>query len=338
MPADSPHPPHCVIIPFYQRLDQVAACLAALLQQLQPDSRILLVNDGTPLAQVEAALAQYLPHPAVTLLHLENNQGVAAARNHAVNWCRRQHMELLIMIDSDCLPGEDFLAAHLALHRQHPRAACCGGAVVGSGAGIWARLDKLMSWVHSIPFGPLREVKPPYHLPTTNFSVKMRALPAAQPAFDARLHSGEDALLIRNFRARGLAVLFSPQPVVKHRDRERPGEVIRHHYRWGYHQYFIQLGGDIAERCFKPGYRIIFLLLFLPCLPLYALLGSLLNVTPWLRHKPGYVLFWPAMYGLWLAKAVAVAEAAWRPRQCLRTVAATAAAPRVFEPPAPPAG
>ena len=111
---------------------------------------------------------------------------------------------------------------------------------------------------------------------------------------------------------------FAPRPRILHADRERLRDVIAHHYAWGHHQYFVQLGNNLSARAFNPFYRALFLLMFLPLSPLYALAGASLNLLPWLRHRPRYLLAFPAVYGLWLAKSVAVMEAAVRPRHCLR--------------------
>ena len=318
MPADQYAAKHAIIIPFYRRLDQVQACVNALLKQRLAETQILLINDGTPVVEVEQALAELSATSSINIVHHEKNKGVSAARNTGIKWCREHNIEIVLMIDSDCLPEKDFISQHLALHRSHPQAACFGCGVIGVGKSLWAKLDKVMSWVHSVPFGEIRSVEHPYHLPTTNFSVKMSMLPTSEDAFDSRLQSGEDALLIRRFRREDKPVLFSPQPQIYHFDREGFVDVFKHHYIWGYHQYFIQLNKDISPRSFQLWYRLCFLLAFIPCMPLFALLGTTLNLKPWLKHKPVYLLFFPLVYIIWLGKAVAVTEAAWRPHHCLR--------------------
>jgi len=308
-----------VFIPFYGRLELVVQCLNALLNQRREETTILLVNDGSPKSASEQALSEYTTNTCVTLLHHPNNRGVAAARNTAVNWCRAKGIELLIMLDSDCTVREDFIRGHLELHNDLPEAAAIGGGVKGTGNSLWARLDKIVSWVHSVPYGPVREVHTPYHLPTTNFSMKMTRLPLDDEIFDERLHTGEDALFVRRLRSEGRSVWFSPTPTIEHSDRESLWEVVKHHYPWGHHQYFVQLTGDLNPIGFKPWFRLVFLLLFIPVLPLFALLGSSLNLLPWLKHKPIYALAFPAVYVIWLLKSIAVAEAALRPRHCLRS-------------------
>lgn len=310
---------HCVILPFYNRLTLAGRCLAALLDGAPASTRVLLIDDGSePAGERDAELRRLAADPRVTLLRHPHNRGVAAARNTALRWCRRAGIELVLMIDSDCEPSADFVQAHLRLHAAHPEAACIGAAVLGTGRGPWAQLDKIMTFVQALPHGPLREVRPPYHLGTTNFSAKLARLPARDQVFDERLCTGEDALLIRELRRGGACILFSPAPVIEHRDRETLRGVLWHHYQYGQHQYFVQFGGGFAPRCLSRAYRAAFVLAFLPVLPLFAVAGSALNLAPWLPHRPVYALAYPFMLLLWLAKGVAILQSAISPASVLR--------------------
>lgn len=317
---------HCVIIPFLNRLDQAAACARSLLDQALPTTCLLLIDDGsTPAAAQSAEIAPLLADERVHLIRHARNAGVSAARNSGLHWCRAQGFDIVIMMDSDCKPGPDVISEHLRLHREHPEATCIGATIVGSGTGLWAGLDGVLSWVHASPHEAggdqaapeFRAVDHPYHLATTNFSVKLGQLPQRDFVFDERLATGEDCLLIRECRRTGRGVYYSSTPSVVHRDREKLTAVVKHHYRWGHHQYFIQLGGDIAPRCFNPFYRIVFFCCFLPLLPLYALAGSTLNIKPWLSNDMGKLPYYPLMYVIWFLKGIAVLEASARPRHCL---------------------
>ena len=310
---------HCVVVPFYGRFSGAARCLSGVLAGATDATRVLLVDDGSPTpARDDAEIARLASDPRAVVVRHDVNRGVAAARNTAVDWCRKNGIEIAIMIDSDCEAPADFVAEHLRLHAEHPEAAVIGGAIVGIGDGFWARLDNVMTWVHSMPLGGLRDVEHPYHLPSTNWSMKIAKLPDRDVVFDERLYTGEDALLIRELRFRGERILFSPTPRILHHDRDTPRGVLDHHYPYGHHQYFVQLGNHIAPRCFSLPYRIAFFAWFAPFLPLFALAGSVLNLRPWLRHRPGYAAYYPLMYALWVAKGIAILEAAVRPNAVLR--------------------
>lgn len=314
-------PSHCVIVPFLNRMDQVARCVNALLNQLKPNSLVLLVDDGsTPDAVYSVSMQPILCHPQVYLIHHRDNYGVSAARNSGLHWCRHNNVDIVIMMDSDCLPTSKVIDEHLRLHQEHPEATCIGGSIEGRGKGLWAKLDGLTSWVHATPHirgESFRKVNHPYHLATTNFSAKLKQLPQRDFVFDERLATGEDCLLVRELRRERKGVYYSVSPKIFHFDRETFLAVMKHHYRWGHHQYFIQLGGDISARCFNPLYRLVFFLVFLPLMPLFALLGSVLNSKPLLFNRPQALVFYPLILLLWLAKGVAVLEACLRPLECL---------------------
>jgi len=322
-------PTHCVMIPFLNRLDQVASCLNTLLLQARTDTIFLLIDDGSiPHACDSAVLQPLLSLPHVHLIQHANNQGVAAARNSGLHWCRKNNINIVIMMDSDCVPSNNVIDEHLRLHGEHAEAACIGARIVGSGmmAGknnFWEKLDGITSWVHASPHQKkdcheFRRVEHPYHLPTTNFSVKSSALPRRDFIFDERLKTGEDCLLVREWRRHQQAAYFSSTPTVYHQDRKTMRDVFAHHYEWGHHQYFIQLGGDISPRCFNPAYRILFVCVFLPLSPLFALTGALLNCKPLLLGNTRNLIFFPLIYLLWFGKAIAVLEAAIKPQACLR--------------------
>jgi len=310
---------HCVIIPFLNRFTLLADCLQALQSALLAQSQVLLVNDGSDGDPwLEPGLRTWLSHSQIHLVEHPKNLGVAASRNSALHWCRRNNIDIAIMLDSDCRPPSNFIKEHLQLHKDHPQAAAIGGAIVGRGKGLWAELDNVTSWVHAMPHGQHRQVDHPYHLPTTNLSLKIKKLPPEEQVFDERLITGEDAQLIRKLRAAGEQALFSPQPVVEHQDREDLISVIKHHYDWGHHQYFVQLGRDFSRPVFQWWYRLPFALIFLLATPLYALMGSVLNIKPWLKYKPHYLGYFPLIYILWCGKSLALLCTALNPRRYLR--------------------
>jgi GT2 family glycosyltransferase len=324
-PESDDVPKHCIMIPFLNRHEQVAECLQSLLAQKNSQSYFLLVDDGSnPPAVHSQTLQEFFNRPEVFLIAHPQNQGVSAARNSALHWCRHHQVEIVIMIDSDCVPEANFISEHLRLHRQHPQMACLGGQIVGKGKGLWARLDGAVSWIHSSSHSgreeEFRQVTHPYHLATTNFSLKLDQLPNRDFIFDERLISGEDCLLVRELRRENRGVFFSSTPRIFHQDRQSGREVFRHHYEWGHHQYFIQLGNDLSPRCFHPLYRLLFGTVFLPLLPLFALTGAVLNSRAlWQQSRFQLLLWFPLVYGLWFGKGIAVLEAAIRPWQCLRS-------------------
>src|SRR5688572_13372544 len=122
---------HCVMIPFFNRHEQVTRCVDALLAQALPGTVILLVDDGSlPAAGSSDVLQPILKNKNVFLIRHINNQGVAAARNSSIHWCRQRDIDILMMIDSDCRPESNMISEHLRLHDVYPEATCIGGRII----------------------------------------------------------------------------------------------------------------------------------------------------------------------------------------------------------------
>ncbi len=306
--------PRCaVIIPAYNRHEEVRELALSLAERADGQAKILVVDDGSnPPLNLGGSSRD------IEVIRLNRNRGVAAARNAGVARARALNTQVAVMIDSDCKLLNDAMSIHLALHDDLPDVTAIGGSIFGAGDGFWARLDGVLSWVHSMPYGDRHIVESPYHLPTTNFSFKLNHVGDIETLFEERLITGEDAHFIRQLREIGKTVVFSPEPQIEHRDRTLLGEVIAHHFVWGYHQYFVQLGGGLSPRCFALWYRALFLLAFVPMAPIFALAGATLNLVPWLRARPGNLIYFPVSYLIWLFKAVAVIRAALWPKRCLR--------------------
>ncbi len=305
----------CIAIPVFNRLDLINNCLNRLDNQLTKENVILiLVDDGSSIEFQTSILkktifkkdnAFYIRHPI--------NRGVTASRNTAINWCRAHHVDLIIMLDSDCEVSDCFIEDHMLLHSTFPEVACFGAGINGVGSGFWAIADKIMSWAPSVPIGNVRELSRFYSPPSANISFKMDKLPFRDYVFNERLETGEDVALISELRKNGQKIYFSPKPTVNHHDRDSFKGVIRHAYSWGKHIYFLQLGNNISARCFNVWYRIVFFVAFLLALPAFGCLGMFFTIKTWLRSKPLYILYSPVIFLLWLIKGIAILKMALTP-------------------------
>jgi len=303
-----------VLIPFKDGDEVLEICIDSLLPQLTDGVEVVLVDDGSRIKAAEKPLLQrFLGDSRVHLLSHDVNRGPAEARNTGLAWCKEAGAEIVILLDSDCLAKPGFVEAHIRLHGENPGQACIGGAIQGQGEGVWAHLDALMSWFSSVPGTPARIVNEPYHLPTTNMSLKMNSLPAPGQTFNPRLKTGEDVAFIKDLRRRGETILFSPEPEIIHRDRRSAAGFFRHQHRWGLHTYVVRFG----EQSLSPWRRGLFVLGFIPGLPVYVVLTTLLNIVPWLRRSPGYLVYIPVLLLLYGIKGTAVLLGAINPALAL---------------------
>ena len=260
----------CVLLPFRGRRPSLERVVERLLPQLEDDVHLLLVDDGSAEdVCATSRLERSIARPEVHVLRHDRNLGVAAARNTGVSWCLDHGFDIVVMVDDDCLVSTDHVAKHLAAHRRHPKAAVVGGAIRGIGSTVWARLDAMMTWFHVLPEAPEGILERPYSAPTANVSVKIRALPFSKDRFfDVRLRTGEDTAFSRAVRSTGQHIVFVPDTVIEHLDRDSFSDFVRHQYQFGRHHYVlghIDLGLD--DLCFRTWYRLLFLAGFGSCCP-----------------------------------------------------------------------
>ncbi len=116
-----------VIIPTYNRAAWVAEAAASVLAQTFRDFELLVVDDGSTDATLEA-LAPFAGR--LILLKRRRNRGVAAARNLGIAAAQG---EWLAFLDSDDLWLKDRLARQVAYLKEHP------GLLICQTEEIWVR-------------------------------------------------------------------------------------------------------------------------------------------------------------------------------------------------------
>ena len=302
-----------VLIPYKDDHAHLADCLGALWADLPTSAGIVVVADGpsTGVAE-EELLREYALRERVEIIRHEKTQGPASARNSGLDWCRRQGAEVVILLDSDCLPGRGFVQAHIEYHACHPDVACVGGPIRGVGGGVWARVDGVMSWFTSIPGSPEREVTGLYHIPTTNMSVKPSQMPD-WPVFDARLRTGEDVAFLKRLQQTGRKIRYVTTPTVEHQDRTALRQVLRHQYRWATHTYTVRFG----HLGLGTTLRLALACVFLIGIPFFGLAGSAINIYPWLKRHPGYAIYWPVLVGVYMFKGMGIVSGTLSPSKAV---------------------
>lgn len=293
---------NCVLIPYTRWSGVLQASVEHLLALDRDDTTILLVDDSP--AGADPLPVPVAGHPRVVRLRSTSNRSPAAARNLGIRWCRGQGITLVVLLDSDCVPQKDIVEEHLTHHRNHPDAVCIGGAIAGVGTGVWAKLDNAASWFTSLPESPPRIVSRIYHIPTTNMSLDLTALPVAGDLFDERLRTGEDVKFVRRLLTLRQRILYFPTPVVQHHDRETFGSFLVHQYGWGLHAYRARYEGTDHLLV-----RFLLVCVFLPAIPLFAVVATVLNLIPLVRTAPRESLVYVVpLYLLYLWKGLAVAH------------------------------
>ncbi len=111
-----------VIMPNYQAMPHLMAAVASVLAQRHPNLELVICDDGSR-DESREYLARIAAEDARVRVILQDNQGVAAARNAAIQRAKGRYLALM---DSDDLWYPDKLSHQLAF-MQRTQAAICHG-------------------------------------------------------------------------------------------------------------------------------------------------------------------------------------------------------------------
>lgn len=215
-----------VIIPSYNRPQQLAACLEAVVAQKdEAPFEIVVVDDGsrTPLSGLCERFG-----PRVRCIR-QKNAGPAAARNTAV---REARGSFLAFTDDDCRPRPGWLSA---LRTRHAGATdrIVGGAVVnGRPHDPYAAASQdLADYLYDY-YGAADGTAPFF---TTNNMGCTRAAFLDIGGFDESFgrNGAEDRDFGMRWREAGRALVFCPEAIVDHHHEMNLHEFFRQHANYG---------------------------------------------------------------------------------------------------------
>jgi mycofactocin glycosyltransferase len=213
-----------VVIPIRDRADELRRCLDTLGSRYP----VVVVDDGS--LDPEAVAKVAVGHGA-RVVRLGRNGGPGSARNFG---CQVVETDLVAFLDSDCVPGSDWIAA-LAPHFADPLVAAVAPRIVAVGltSTVAARYGAARS---PLDLGPraarVRPLSPVSYVPTAALVIRRSAL-IESAGFDEALRYGEDVDLIWRFDAAGWRVRYDPSVTVGHQLPEGWGPLLRRRYAYG---------------------------------------------------------------------------------------------------------
>lgn len=199
-------PRFSVIVPVYNDPNGLRECLAALERQTLPKDRFEVIV-------VDNASAPPIVMPTTPLqlkVVIEARRGSYAARNAGT---RASCGEILAFTDADCRPARDWLEQLDLIFDEGERIAAVGGKieVVASDARKPSELYELVL----APFPQAKMIEISKYAATANMAVRRSAFRAVGE-FDSALMSSGDRDWGNRLVAKGLALHYSPRPVVVH--------------------------------------------------------------------------------------------------------------------------
>ena len=199
-----------VIVPTYERPEQLRSCLAAMSHLDYPAERfeVIVVDDGsrTPPADTVAEFREVME---VRLL-VQENAGPAAARNHGAAAARG---DFLTFTDDDCSVDPNWLRAFAEQFQQTPDSLLGGRTLNALDANLCSAtsqmiLDTVYAHYNANPHDA--------HFFASNNIAMAAELFRSLGGFDPDFRTSEDREFCDHWRARGLRISYAPAAVIHH--------------------------------------------------------------------------------------------------------------------------
>jgi mycofactocin glycosyltransferase len=201
-----------VVIPVRDRHDELARCLAGLTSM----PRVIVVDDGS---RDPAAVARAAAGAGASVLRRPENGGPAAARNTGL---AAAGTPLVAFLDSDCVPGPDWLD-FLLPHFADPAVGAVAPRIVPHESGrTWlARYEGASS---TLDMGERPSiVRPGSRVPYVPGAALVVRKSAAGAGFAEDMQVGEDVDFIWRLAAAGWRTRYEPAATMGHQHRVRLG-------------------------------------------------------------------------------------------------------------------
>jgi mycofactocin glycosyltransferase len=227
-PPDTAYTPRVsIIVPVFNRADEIEVCLTSLQKLDYPREQIeIIVVDDASTDQTTAVVKRF----GVKLIIQSLNKGQSAARNLGAAAARG---ELIAFIDSDCRADEKWLK-ELVPYFQDPRIALVGGYV----ASFFRQspLDRYEAVCSALNMGKEAVIgrgdRSVFYVPTCNLLVRKSCFTAIG-GLDEGLRVGEDVDLCWRLMAADHLLIYLPKGRISHKHPNRLLTLCQRRFAYG---------------------------------------------------------------------------------------------------------
>lgn len=207
--------------------------LNRVLEKISQQTQYSAIGEILVVGKDDLQLHQQVNNPLVRLIDTGQAVNAAKARNIGIEQAKH---DLLIFIDSDCLPEPTWLERHLQAQSQGHLVV--GGGVDPNGTNYWSLSYNLTLFHEFFSTNPAGQKS---YLPTLNLSVHKKVTDAVG-LLNEVLSRGQDIEWTTRMKEAGFLPYFEPTAVVFHQHgRERFTAVWQDCARSGYHMRQVRL-------------------------------------------------------------------------------------------------
>jgi len=277
-----------IIVPSYNSARTIRACLEgikAATEKQGPGRRYeVIVVDSSTDETAEIIEREYVE---VKLIRVKERTYAGAARNRGVRASRGRYV---VMIDSDCVVGEDAIERMIARHEGGEYAAVGGSVANGTPRSVSGTIGFLIEFKELMPGTPERFER---SVPTGNAAYR-REVFERYGYFDEDMWLTEDLLFNWRLYEAGEKLLFDPSIRAVHLNRTGWRDVLSHQVKLGATSALARKRGGLSGA----------ILLRVPALIIFMPFYRLMKAARWFfSHDKRVFLFFLAAWPLYLLAA-----------------------------------
>lgn len=216
-----------VIVPTYERPEQLRMCLAAISRLDYPAGRfeVIVVDDGSrePLAEIAAAFRDAID----VRLIVQKNAGPGAARNRAAADARG---EFFVFTDDDCTVDAGWLLAFAAHFNKSSGTLAGGQTVNGLESNRCSATSQMIMEVVYLHYNA--DPDDAGFFASNNFAMAAEQFWAVG-GFDETFRTAEDREFCDRWRARGLQINYVPAALINHAHPLTASSLWKQHFAYG---------------------------------------------------------------------------------------------------------